>query len=54
MKTGTPTNLVRRPYRHRHRWGPWFKAGMFDSTMRRDCLAKKCNHIQTRRPTAGQ
>lgn len=37
---------VRRP-KCPHKWTPWAKAGIFDSTMRRDCL--KCKRIQTKR-----
>jgi hypothetical protein len=48
-RVGTSMSLVKGSApRCKHRWTPWARAGMFDSTQRRDCL--KCRRIQTRKP----
>ena len=49
--TGTPmtTRRIKRPA-CRHQWTEWKRAGILDSTERRDC--KLCKRIQTRKPNA--
>jgi hypothetical protein len=47
--TGTSMTVHRIP-RHpcKHQWTPWHRAGIFDSTERRDC--DRCKKIETRKP----
>jgi hypothetical protein len=50
-RTGTSMTVHQIPRRPcRHQWSPWRKAGIFDSTERRDCA--RCKRIETRKPRA--
>jgi hypothetical protein len=50
-RTGTSMMLHQIPQRRcRHQWSPWRRAGIFDSTERRDCA--RCKRIETRKPRA--